>query len=332
MNCRCYGNFKAVSPTISRAECAWWPVIGFPQFLLRTRNNAHETFRVHEQGTQQDTCTCCCLLRPSPPELHRCRHLPPFHTANWTLAVNKGQQGLLNPDQVFTCQQEQLRVTQDHGGIIYDRQLRSSKQACKQTAILTREQRSLFAGAKQTANRLPFCVQKQTFKWQFLRNTIRYSSSFLQFTSIEETSFPSNEQFINNRSHKSAQKHFSGMWTASGGLYGLSFPMTSKCTLLNFPFKTEVITGADGLHNLKASSQTLGCLLCRELQLCVRLLRSPASQRWWHTLQFSHIWMFSIHSELNSVSHNLGGWLLLYNHTVAKQNISRPWEHIGRHE
>lgn len=32
-------------------------------------------------------------------------------------------------------------------------------------------------------------------------NTIRHGSLFLQFTSIEETCFPSNEQFIDNRSH-----------------------------------------------------------------------------------------------------------------------------------
>lgn len=48
----------------------------FPQLLFRTRNNAHESFRVMTRRRQQDTGTCCCLLRPSPPELHRCLHLP----------------------------------------------------------------------------------------------------------------------------------------------------------------------------------------------------------------------------------------------------------------
>lgn len=54
--------------------------------------------------------------------------------------------------------------------------------------------------------------------------------------------------------HIKCPSALAGMWTASHGLYGFSFPMTSKCTLLNFPFKTEVITGADGTHNLKAAS------------------------------------------------------------------------------
>lgn len=85
--------------------------------------------------------------------------------------------------------------------VIYDGQLRSSELACKQTAILTRNRGLSSLVLKHTANRLPSCVRKQNFKWQLLRNTIRHGSLFLQFTSIEETGFPSNEQFIDNRSH-----------------------------------------------------------------------------------------------------------------------------------
>lgn len=65
MNCRCYGNFRAASPTISRVECAT-EVMSFPRLVFRPRNTAHETFRVTITGDNR------ILARAA--------------TANWTLA------------------------------------------------------------------------------------------------------------------------------------------------------------------------------------------------------------------------------------------------------
>lgn len=65
MNCRCYGNFRAASPTISRVECAT-EVMSFPRLVFRPRNTAHETFRVTTTGDNR------ILARAA--------------TANWTLA------------------------------------------------------------------------------------------------------------------------------------------------------------------------------------------------------------------------------------------------------
>lgn len=179
----------------------WRPVMRFPQLLFRTRNNAHESFRVMTRRRQQDTGTCCCLLRPSPPELHRCGHLP----LCFTLQTGCKQEAAEAPrccsgDHMPTGTVE--GITGDHGGVIYDGQLRRSEQACMQTAILTRNG-GLSSLVLTNCKLSPFSCAETKFqvKWQLLRNTIRHGSLFLQFTSIEETCFPSNEQFIDNRSH-----------------------------------------------------------------------------------------------------------------------------------
>lgn len=162
---------------------------------------------------------------------------------------------------------------------------------------------SLLTGAKQLANCLPCCEQKTKFQvttpWK--HNKVLQLVSSIHFH--RRNTFPFKWTIYWYSVTFSAQNALAGMSTASHGHNGFSFPMTSKRTLLNCPLKTEVITGADGLHNLKAASsvggsQTLGCLF---LQLCTRLLRSPQFQWVWcsHVQKICHIWMFSINIKPN---------------------------------
>lgn len=64
-----YGNFRAASPTISRVECVTG---GDGVSSAPIQNQQQRTWNIlsYEQGRQQDTGTCCCLLQPSAPGLH----------------------------------------------------------------------------------------------------------------------------------------------------------------------------------------------------------------------------------------------------------------------
>lgn len=91
-------------------------------------------------------------------------------------------------------------IIRDHGGVIYDGKLRSSEQASKQTAILKRYRGLSSLVLNKIANCLPFSCAETKFQ---VTTPSRHTKAacFFNFTSIEETGFPSNEQFIDNRSH-----------------------------------------------------------------------------------------------------------------------------------
>lgn len=122
---------------------------------------------------------------------------------------------------------------------------------------------SLLSGATQTAHCLPSRETNSVFPTQ--QGSQRVSSIHLH---RRNRSFPSNEQFIENRSHlvpTSTRKYVNSFaWGHDGRVFFSPSPLDInvyidlKFLLFFFylslpPFQTEVITGADGTHNLKAA-------------------------------------------------------------------------------
>lgn len=136
-------NFRAASPTISRAERR--AVVGIPQLPLG--------------------------LGPGPRLRPRLRFSPPTGSARRA------------PRSADSSKDERCERLRNRP---------ASRQRSSSSPQLHKPQ-----------NRLPrFLGRNNIFQANKLRrNTTRHGSSFLQFTSIEETRFPSNEQFIDNLSH-----------------------------------------------------------------------------------------------------------------------------------
>lgn len=164
-------------------------------------------------------------------------------------------------------------------------------------------------------------------------NKVRAARFFNSLPSKKHVSLQMNNLLIIG--HIKCPNALAGMWTASHGLYGFSFPMTSKCTLLNFSILNRSHHRCRWATQLKScliseDSQPPGCLLCRGFQLCARLLKSPKPQWVWcsHIQQFS-FFFFSppptykcFQYILNQIQQIIvHGRLLLHGKTtLAKQN------------
>lgn len=127
----------------------------------------------------------------------------------------------------------------------------------------------------------------------------------------------------------------SGMWTASRGLYGLSFFHDIKVYIAQFSILNRSHHRCRWATQLKScliseDSQTLCCLLCRGFELCTCLLGSPTLQwvRCWHITTFPHMNIFQ-HMLNQTQQIIIQGGLLLQDKHAKEKKLSRPLEHVG---